>query len=115
MVGEQASPVDISPIVGISPMSDVTGHLRAGDAKKLLRTILKEGWVFFSNHAVEEMWKDELLRRDVDNVLRGGVVREPEWENGGWRYHVETSKIRVVIAFRDEFSLVVVTAMRRNR
>ncbi|MFY0565133.1 DUF4258 domain-containing protein [Archangium lansingense] len=96
-------------------MSDVTGHLRAGDAKKLIRSILEGGWVFFSRHAEDEMRKDELSRRDVENVLRGGVVREPEWENGSWRYHVETSKIRVVIAFRDENTLVVVTAMRRNR
>lgn len=96
-------------------MSDVTGHLRAGDAKKLIRSILQLGWVFFSTHAREEMRKDELLPRDVENVLRGGVVREPEWENGSWRYQVETLKIRVVIAFRDERTLIVVTAMRRNR
>jgi hypothetical protein len=96
-------------------MRDVTGQLRAGDAKKLLKVILKEGWLFFSDHAVEEIRKDDLSRRDVENVLRGGVVREPEWENGSWRYQVETSMIRVVIAFRDENTVVVVTAMRRNR
>lgn len=96
-------------------MDDVTGYLRAGDAKKRTRAIQEGGWVFFSGHAEEEMRKDELSRRDVENVLRGGVVREPEWENGSWRYHVETSKIRVVIAFRNELTLVVVTAMRRNR
>jgi hypothetical protein len=96
-------------------MSDVTGHLRAGDAKKLIRALLRVGRFRFSGHAEDEMQKDELSRRDVENVLRGGVVREPEWENGSWRYHVETSKIRVVIAFQDENTLVVVTAMRRNR
>ncbi|HZI07190.1 MAG TPA: DUF4258 domain-containing protein [Archangium sp.] len=96
-------------------MSDVTGHLRAGDAKKLIRAIQESGWVFFSRHAEDEMRKDELSRRDVENVLRGGVVREPEWENGSWRYHVETAKIRVVIAFHDESTLIVVTAMRRTR
>lgn len=96
-------------------MSDAIGHLRAGDAKKLIRSIQEGGWVFFSRHAEDEMRKDELSRRDVENVLRGGMVREPEWENGSWRYHVETAKIRVVIAFRDESTLVVVTAMRRNR
>ncbi|MFL5358490.1 DUF4258 domain-containing protein [Archangium sp.] len=96
-------------------MSDVTCPLRAGDAKKRIRFILNEGWFRFSKHAEGEMEKDELSPADVENVLRGGVVREPEWENGSWRYHVETSKIRVVIAFRDESTLVVVTAMRRNR
>jgi hypothetical protein len=96
-------------------MSDVTGPLRAGDAKKRIRSILNEGRFRFSSHAEDEMWNDELSPGDVENVLRGGVVREPEWENGSWRYQVETSKIRVVIAFRDESTLVVVTAMRRNR
>jgi uncharacterized protein DUF4258 len=96
-------------------MSDVTGPLRASDAKKRIRAILNGGRFGFSKHAEDEMRKDELSRRDVDNVLRGGVVREPEWENGSWRYHVETSKIRVVIAFCDELTLIVVTAMRRNR
>jgi hypothetical protein len=57
------------------------GHLRAGDAKKLVRTILECGRFRFSRHAEDEMRKDELSRRDVENVLRGGVVREPEWEN----------------------------------
>jgi hypothetical protein len=33
-------------------MYDVTGQLRAGDAKKLLKTVLRGGWVFFSTHAV---------------------------------------------------------------
>lgn len=96
-------------------MGDVMGHLRAGDAKKRVRAILEQGRFRFSRHADDEMEKDALSLRDVENVLRGGVVREPEWENGSWRYHVETSKIRVVIAFQDENTLVVVTAMRRNR
>lgn len=96
-------------------MSDVPGHLRASDAKKRIRSIQDGGWVVFSRHAEDEMRKDELSLRDVENVFRGGVVREPEWENGSWRYHVETAKIRVVIAFNDESTLIVVTAMRRNR
>ncbi|HEX5744876.1 MAG TPA: DUF4258 domain-containing protein [Archangium sp.] len=96
-------------------MSDVPGHLRASDAKRRIRAIQGSGWVVFSRHAKDEMRKDELSLRDVENVLRGGVVREPEWENGSWRYHVETAKIRVVIAFHDESTLIVVTAMRRNR
>jgi hypothetical protein len=96
-------------------MDDVTGQLRASDAKKRVRSILTGGRSRFSAHAEAEMREDELSRRDVENVLRGGVVREPEWENGSWRYHVETAKIRVVIAFHDESTLIVVTAMRRNR
>ena len=52
---------------------------------------------------------------DCENVLRGGVVRQGEYEHGTWRYRVETNKTTVVIAFRSEQELVVVTAWRSGR
>ncbi len=58
------------------------------------------------------MAKDGLAEVDVVNVLRGGVVEPGEWENGSWRYRVWTSRIAVVLAFRSETMLVVVTAWR---
>lgn len=84
-------------------------------AKKLIRGILKDGRVNFSRHAREEMAKDKLVEIDAVNVLRGGVVEPGEWENGSWRYRVRTQRIVVVIAFRSESALVVVTAWRMNR
>jgi hypothetical protein len=93
------------------------GPFKALEAKKLIRSIIETdtSGVSFSKHALEEMEENELETGDVLNVLRGGVVREPEWENGSWRYHVETPKIRVVVAFRSETRLAVVTAMRKSR
>jgi hypothetical protein len=38
------------------------------------------------------MTKDGLTDLDAVNVLRAGVVREAEWENGSWRHRVETPK-----------------------
>ena len=61
------------------------------------------------------MLDDDLTTVDCENVLRGGVVRPGEYEHGTWRYRVETSKITVVIAFRSEQELVVVTAWRSGR
>jgi hypothetical protein len=56
--------------------------------------------------------KDDLSNVDVTNVLRGGVVEPPEFENGSWRYRVRTLKIAVIVAFRTESELRVVTAWR---
>jgi hypothetical protein len=57
--------------------------------KKLLRRILDEGTSVISgmsSHARQESEKDKLTDVDIVNVLRGGVVREAEFENSGWRY-----------------------------
>ncbi len=40
------------------------------------------------------------------NILRGGVVREPEWENGSWRYHVDTPRMCFVVAFDPETNVL---------
>jgi hypothetical protein len=79
--------------------------LKATDARKLLRRLLDEG-KFVSpgakTHARKEMEKDGLTDIDAVNVLRGGIVREAEWENGSWRHRVETMKIVFVATFDPE-------------
>jgi hypothetical protein len=83
-------------------------------AKRLLREILRAGRLTYSSHAKQELLADEITTLDVVNVLRGGVVRPGEFEHGSWRYRVETQRIAVVVAFRSELHLVVVTAWRRR-
>lgn len=58
------------------------------------------------------MAKDGLTAVDCVNVLRGGVVGQAELERGAWRYRVTTQRIAVVIVFRSESVLVVVTTWR---
>jgi putative transcriptional regulator len=77
-----------------------TDRLSPDVARKLIRKILKEGQVSWSIHAKEEFAKDALTAPDFANALRAGVVEQPEWENGSWRYRVWTQKITVVVAFR---------------
>lgn len=89
--------------------------LKSPNARKLIQEIRSRGSVVLSRHAREEMAKDQLDAVDVDNVLRGGVVEPGEYENGSWRYRVRTDRITVVIAFRSESELVVVTAWRNKR
>ncbi len=84
-------------------------------ARRLIREILRVGRFTYSKHAKDEMLADDLTTVDCENVLRGGAVRPGEREHGTWRYRVETSRITVVVAFRSERELVVVTAWRSGR
>jgi hypothetical protein len=73
------------------------------------------------------MDNDGLTDVDAVNVLRGGIVREAEWENGSWRYRVETPRMVFVVVFDPEpdelpadgedvreIELVVVTGWRNS-
>ena len=80
--------------------------------KHLLRCVLNEGDLEFSSHALQEMQKDKISELDLVNVLRGGWPEPGEYENGSWRYRVSTSRITVVISFRDNSWIVVVTVWR---
>lgn len=95
-------------------MVDVTQPLRPTDARRLINAILATGSVLLSDHAVKEMEKDDLDMGDALNILRAGIVREPEWESGEWRYHVETPRMTFIIAFESGTTLVIVTAWRRK-
>jgi uncharacterized protein DUF4258 len=81
-------------------------------ARRLIQDILAGGEVVSSKHATEEMANDALTIIDCVNVLRGGIVEPAEWENGSWRYRVHTQRICVVVAFRSEKRLIIVTAWR---
>jgi hypothetical protein len=84
-------------------------------AHRLILRILVSGWFACSRHAVMEMAKDELTTVDCVQVLRAGVVRPAEYEQGSWRYRVETRHATVVVAFRSRRELVVITAWRTVR
>jgi hypothetical protein len=86
--------------------------LRPNEARRLIRAILEQGNLRFSQHALDEMAHDALDTVDCTNVLRAGVVDPPEWEHGSWRYHVRTARMCFVVAFRSAMDLVVVTAWR---
>jgi hypothetical protein len=84
------------------------------DARTRLRLILAEGILTTTQHARDEMRKDELTIIDCANVLRGGVVEPAEWESGGWRYRVHTARIWVVVEFEGDMEAVIVTAWRHR-
>lgn len=81
-------------------------------ARKLIQQVVAAGGVRFSDHARSEMAADGLEPDDVTNVLRGGIVEPAEIERGTWRYRVRAGRVFVVVAFRSEVLIVVVTAWR---
>jgi hypothetical protein len=89
--------------------------LPAVEARKLVRLIIKEGFVDFTDHALKELANDGMSTVDAINVLRAGAIHEAEWENGGWRYHAETQRFRVVFELESESECLVITAMRFKR
>lgn len=87
--------------------------LRPQQAKALIRRILEDGSItYLRPHALERMKARRMSTIDCENILLGGVVQEPELENGTWRYKVCTPKMCVVIRFEDENTLRIVTAWR---
>lgn len=98
------------------PIFKLDEPLDGNRAAKLIKQIVRDGQVAWSQHALDEMKKDDLATVDCVNVMRGGAVSEPaEFEHGSWRYRIHTPRICVVVAFRSESELVVVTAWRNRR
>lgn len=99
-------------------MLDVTRRLSQNHARKLISSILGSGIVTPSRHAMNEQATDKhgaFAMTDVMNVLQHGRIFEPgEMENGTWRYRVHTERFCVVVAFRSESELVVVTNWRKR-
>jgi hypothetical protein len=102
--------------------------LTAAEARKLIRRLLDAGTFVVVQHARDEMKKDNLTVVDAVNILRGCPPKEPESENGAWRYKVSTPRMVFVVEFDPEpevaqadvvdiaeMELVVVTAWRVRR
>ena len=82
------------------------------EAKKRIRAILVTGTVDFTTHAREELQKDNLGTGDALNVLRAGVVEPAELVGTVWRYRVRTARMYVVVQFRSDVQLLVITGWR---
>ncbi len=80
-------------------------------ARRRITALVRSGCVRFSRHALDKVAARELEMADCLNVLRGGIVGAAEQVHGTWRYPVHTPRgFTVVVAFRSEALLVVVTA-----
>lgn len=88
--------------------------LKPDDARRLARRIAEHGFVVFSEHAREEMDKDDLQTGDCLNLLRAGVFEAPELIKGELRYKVRTKRMCFVVVFRSDERLRVVTGWRNR-
>jgi hypothetical protein len=84
------------------------------DARRRILTIVLGGEVRFTAHALAEMAKDGITRDAVFALLRGGIVEPAEIERSSWRYRVHVAATYVVVAFRSESALLIVTAWRKK-
>ena len=83
-------------------------------ARQLNLAILESGTVRLSGHARDRMAQRGLTEEEIRDVLRAGWVDEPEFGKGSWRYLVRTAQACVVIGFRREDTLVVLTVWSEN-
>ncbi len=89
--------------------------MEKGQARKILSELLAShpSSVSFTKHCRVEMENDQLITGDLFNVLRGGKIHtDAEFENGQWRYRIQTAKMIVVIAFANPNKVRCVTTWR---
>jgi len=104
-------------MVDLKSVIDVTSRLSNTRARKLLAEIfnVNPNFISYTKHAFEQMSEDDLKTGDILNVLKAGkIYNDPEFENGSYRYRVETRNIVVVIAFRKRNYVVVITTWRKK-
>jgi len=93
-------------------MAPPADPLSPPDARKLIQAIVTSGRVIFTSHADRELTVDGVNRDQAFDVMKGGIVEPAEFERGSWRYRVRAQRIYLVVAFRSEQELVVVTGWR---
>jgi hypothetical protein len=104
-------------VIDFKSIKDVKSKMDRHEARKLLSEILNHNphQIYFSGHGLKQMEKRQLKTGDVLNVLQAGkIYDEAEFENGSWRYRVQTRKMTVVVAFQRPNQVAVVTAWRNS-
>jgi hypothetical protein len=105
----------------LSPNNYRTDKLSKNEARKQIQSVVSKypRNVWFSRHALDELFNDELTTADAINVLKSSsskIYEEGELEKGSYRYRLETSNIVVVVAFsEDGMSITVITAWDKRR
>jgi hypothetical protein len=105
----------------MSPADYKEQKLSRNEARKQISKIMNQHPenVRFSRHAIKELKNDDLTPTDALNVLKSPdakINQEGEWENGNYRYRLETSHLMVVVGFwNDGTGLNVVTAWDKRK
>ena len=100
----------------MSPSDYKTDKLNRNEARKLISKIVNQhqARIRFSHHAIRELGNDNLTTVDALNILKSPdskIYQDGEFENGSYRYRIETTNIVIVVAFSiDGSGINVVTA-----
>lgn len=81
-------------------------------ARRQIRDCIARGSVRWTNHVLERCSERGLTTGDCVNALKSGAVEPTGWEHGAWRYRVRAGDVTVVVAFRGQRQLTVITAWR---
>lgn len=103
-------------IVDMKSFIDLKSRLNRTQARKKLTELLAANPNCFSygNHFRKRLLERRMSLGDILNVLHGGwILMEGEFENGEWRYRVETERMAVVITFLDNVHIRLITCWRR--
>ncbi len=85
-----------------------------GVLQKIRQKIINREY-YLSSHAEEEMWSDNLERKDVENViLKGKIDKKMTRDFRGTRYRIEGKAIddriiHVICRFSEDSELVIIT------
>ena len=97
-------------------MIDITSRLSKERARKVLlelRSSPERSIVSFTSYCKKRMKQRNLTTVDIYNVLKkGSIYNDPEYENGAYRYRVETRKIVVMIEFTNPNIIRCITTWR---
>ena len=80
----------------------------------MFRRIVMDGDIDFTDHAREELKKDNLHTTDCTNVLRAGEVVGTSLRHGKLRYRVENKQMTAIVTVVSETELCVITAWRNE-
>jgi hypothetical protein len=105
----------------MTPLNYSSNRLSRNEARKLVNLILAKhpDRIWFSKHALNELYKDGLDTVDAFNLLKSPDSRiydEGELCNGTYRYRLETNNLVIVITFsEDGKNIMIVTAWDKRK
>lgn len=94
---------------------DVTQPIALATVRKIVEKIIESNGLIFTQHALEELAKDELDPADAEKVLRSGAYSGPEWERGGWRYRSEGRATAVIFELEPDDCCIVITGWKLGK
>ena len=92
----------------------VPGPLAPDGATELVRCIVRDGVVAFSDRALSTLRSQGLTTADCHNVLRWGTSDPASSHGGAWHYRLHTASAFVVVAFRSDVEMVVMSAGKKK-